>query len=262
LGEVSIETGSDTTDIPLVLAPDVVDTIDVTTDKLVRTKTFSLSTGNVVNAGCYFLSDSESIARLTAGTAIVHYTVSVVDSVTGLPVMQLYNFSFGNGTAPSPPDEFPGFTYVGMMTHAHSYVRVKCEVTDRPDSMYGNGVVVVHVFGGQSMGEMAKRVAPHSAGRFGNVPNEINPINLHVAPNPFNPRTTALWDVPQDDADDLVDVRVYDMNVNEVAHPVHDYQSAGKHQIDIDGSTFPSGRYIISVHTARHQQSKLMILAR
>jgi hypothetical protein len=106
------------------------------------------------------------------------------------------------------------------------------------------------------------KVSKRAAGRLGLVPDEVNILHLQVAPNPFNSRTTALWEIPVEDADDVVDVTVHDMMVNMVAHPIHDFQTVGKHQIEIDGSKLPSGRYIVAVHTRSHQQSKLIIVTR
>jgi hypothetical protein len=110
--------------------------------------------------------------------------------------------------------------------------------------------------------ESLGKISQHSAGRLGSVPDEVNILHLHVAPNPFGARTTAMWEIPVEDADDVVDVTVHDMMVNMVAHPIHDFQTVGKHQIEIDGSKLPSGRYIVAVHTRNHQQSKLLILSK
>jgi hypothetical protein len=99
-------------------------------------------------------------------------------------------------------------------------------------------------------------------GRMGAVRPVANPIDLSIAPNPTASSSALYYTVPVEDADDVVDVQVFDVTYANVTHLVQGMMAAGKHEIRFDGTMLPSGRYVVAVHTKSHQQSKLLILVK
>jgi hypothetical protein len=261
LGEVATESSTDTAKIPMMFAYATVDTgANVPLERRVRSQSFALSPGMILNAACHLLSDSMSMVSLISGTETVHYVVEAVDSMTGTPVLPMYDFMFGNGMAPNLPMEFPDFLYVGPPV-AHAYVRVRCTVQNRLDSTVGKGIVAVHSLGSPIDSGFAKEER-HSAGRLGMVKGEINPINLAVFPNPVNGSSTPLvsFSIPAEDADALAEVKVYDIEANDIATLVHDIRPSGRFNVTLDNTRLPAGRYIVAVHLSSHQQSKLIVV--
>lgn len=64
-------------------------------------------------------------------------------------------------------------------------------------------------------------------------------------PNPFNPATTIGFDVPQRAQ---VTLRVHDALGRELGTIVDGILEAGTHTVNFDGSTLPSGHYLLSMH--------------
>ncbi len=75
-------------------------------------------------------------------------------------------------------------------------------------------------------------------------------------PNPFNPATTIRFDVPKDA---IVLVKIYDLLGREV-YSINGYQTAGTHDLKIDGSNFSSGMYFYSVESNEFKETKKMVL--
>jgi hypothetical protein len=186
------------------------------------------------------------------------FNIEVVDSVTRAPVMPIYQITIGNH-APliMLPDSFPYMTYAGQPV-AHAYIRIRVTTMNLPDSLIGMSGIYMHHFPDGEQTGFAKKT--HSAGRLGNVPEEINPLHLTVYPNPFSKTASITYVLPFEDADEFVDAKVYDMMINDVSHLVQDIQQAGRHEISLDGTNLPAGKYFVAVHTKSHQQSKRLLL--
>ncbi|NOX88709.1 MAG: hypothetical protein GXO77_06765, partial [Calditrichaeota bacterium] len=60
-------------------------------------------------------------------------------------------------------------------------------------------------------------------------------------PNPFNPTTQIVFDLPKDAN---VNLTVYDVNGNEVANLVNGYKSAGSYHVVFDGRNQLSQRRV------------------
>jgi hypothetical protein len=72
---------------------------------------------------------------------------------------------------------------------------------------------------------------------------ELLPSSISLAnyPNPFTEQTTIRYTLPEDGD---VQVVVYDLLGRAVRHLVDGYQTAGQHEIVVDGSALPSGTYV------------------
>ena len=80
-------------------------------------------------------------------------------------------------------------------------------------------------------------------------------------PNPFNPETTLIYDLPNDE---YVTLTIYDILGNEVKLMVNEYQLAGQKTVNWDatsnnGTSVPSGVYFYSFKAGSFSQTKRMI---
>ncbi len=78
-------------------------------------------------------------------------------------------------------------------------------------------------------------------------------------PNPFNPSTHIHFIIPQTG---FVTLTVYDVLGNEVKILVHEMKSAGKYEIEFEGTKLPSGVYVYRLSSNDFSMSKKMILIR
>jgi hypothetical protein len=78
-------------------------------------------------------------------------------------------------------------------------------------------------------------------------------------PNPFNPTTVLSFSIPQSARVTLV---VYDILGNIVAVPLNENKSAGRHQIQFDGSFLSSGTYFYTLKTGDYFQTQKMLLVK
>lgn len=70
---------------------------------------------------------------------------------------------------------------------------------------------------------------------------------LQNYPNPFNPTTTITYTIPENLANNLVQLKVYDILGKEVATLVNDKQAAGEYKVTFDASQLSSGVYLVKV---------------
>ena len=80
-----------------------------------------------------------------------------------------------------------------------------------------------------------------------NAPSRADRLHLAVHPNPFQPRTTLVYDLPEAGR---VSLTVYDVRGRRVATIADAHQSAGRHSVewngaDRNGRALPSGVYMI-----------------
>jgi hypothetical protein len=77
-------------------------------------------------------------------------------------------------------------------------------------------------------------------------------------PNPFNPTTLLRFDVPKESRVDLV---IYNVMGQEVAHPVSDVYQAGRYNLTFDATNLPSGMYLVRMNAGEFSSvGKMMLL--
>jgi hypothetical protein len=76
-------------------------------------------------------------------------------------------------------------------------------------------------------------------------------------PNPFNPTTTISYSLPKESH---VELKVFDMMGREITTLVNKDQSAGKYNVQLDGSSLPSGIYVYSIKAGKYRDSKKLIV--
>jgi lysophospholipase L1-like esterase len=84
-------------------------------------------------------------------------------------------------------------------------------------------------------------------------------IALHATPNPFSSRATLSYDVPRPSA---VRLAVYDALGREVAVLVDREVEAGRHAAVFDGSSLPSGTYLVRLKAAGTVRTRTLTLVR
>ena len=83
---------------------------------------------------------------------------------------------------------------------------------------------------------------------------------LHQSyPNPFNPTTQLQFDVPKES---LVDIAIYNVMGQEVAHPVSTIYQPGRYNVTFDASGLPSGMYIARMQASGFSAVNKMMLLR
>jgi hypothetical protein len=78
-------------------------------------------------------------------------------------------------------------------------------------------------------------------------------------PNPFNPNTRIVFDVPKS-AD--VRITVFDVLGREVATLINKKLAPGKYEVDFNGTNLPSGIYFYRLTSANYSQTKKMALVK
>jgi glucuronoarabinoxylan endo-1,4-beta-xylanase len=78
-------------------------------------------------------------------------------------------------------------------------------------------------------------------------------------PNPFNPTTTIIYQLPK--VSD-VKIKVFDMLGREVANLLNVKQKAGMYSVRFDATIFPSGVYLCRLTAGNYSETIKMILTK
>ena len=92
------------------------------------------------------------------------------------------------------------------------------------------------------------------------VENNSKPGNYFLNQNyhnPFNPATTIQYHLGNDS---FVKLKVFNSLGEEVVDLVNQYQEAGNHKTNFDGSGLPSGMYVYRLTAGNYEESRKMIL--
>ena len=92
-------------------------------------------------------------------------------------------------------------------------------------------------------------------GRLETIPSEF--ALLQNYPNPFNPRTTIRYDLP---AQTRVQLKVFDLLGKEVAVLVEEEKPAGRHSVQFDGSSLPTGVYFYRMVAGAFLDTRKVVL--
>ncbi|MCH8035469.1 MAG: T9SS type A sorting domain-containing protein, partial [Bacteroidetes bacterium] len=81
----------------------------------------------------------------------------------------------------------------------------------------------------------------------------------HNYPNPFNPKTTIRYDLPQDG---IVTIKIYDILGQEIETLLNEFKNADRYEIEFNAAGLASGVYIYRIKVNEFITSKKMILLR
>lgn len=82
---------------------------------------------------------------------------------------------------------------------------------------------------------------------------------LQNYPNPFNPSTNIKFSIP---SKTFVTLKIYDTNGKEVRSLINGFLSRGNHEVNFEGTNFPSGIYFYTLKANEYIQTKKMILVK
>ena len=90
----------------------------------------------------------------------------------------------------------------------------------------------------------------------------LTPNNYNLAqnfPNPFNPRTTIQYSIPQRSS---VTLKVFDVLGKEISTLVNEEKDRGVYTVNFDASQLASGIYLYKLQAGSFVETKKMILIR
>lgn len=186
---------------------------------------------------------------------------------------------------------YPGW-YPGRATHIHFKIRLNsytyvtsqfCFLDSINNAVYATPLYVGRgpnpttnaldgIFHNSNPQYLVMQAAPNATGGYDgtytigiNVPTGINEPGINTDgyalnqnfPNPFNPSTAITYEIP---VSTHVKLQVYDGFGREVATLVDNKQTAGKHEINFDGTNFSSGFYFYKITAGEFVQTKEMLL--
>lgn len=137
--------------------------------------------------------------------------------------------------------------------------------------IYASGEFVVedHVLNGDNLGSFAHFLAAQGATGAISAVEESLPkpgygLTLQAVPNPFNPRVSLLFDLPEAS---LTRLEIFDLRGRLVADLGEKFRQAGPQSatwdgVDRQGQDLPSGVYLARVLTPKSAASKKIVLAR
>lgn len=209
-------------------------------------------------------TDSVGVVSTFSGDTSVRYTIELVDSVTDSTIQSLDLHAFAAGSV-STMSGYDTICVRGMRSLGKTlFIRTRIDTTGAwtggelgYNRILLDGKLSAIMDSGAGMG---KQVVDR--GRAGTVPVFPNEIDLVVGPNPFSTSTHIFYTVPIEDADQITEILVFGMNGQDVSSLVHDVKTAGRHEVDFDGTRLPTGNYVLAVHLKYHMQSKLIGVVR
>jgi hypothetical protein len=126
-------------------------------------------------------------------------------------------------------------------------IRVYATVHDYPVHAELYSTLIVRYFGAGSPYSVPVDVIITEPGQT-NEPGEILPTEFSLRqnyPNPFNPSTQLRFDVPKESR---VDIVIYNVMGQEVAHPVAGVYQAGRYGVNFKTGNLPTGMYLMRMH--------------
>lgn len=197
-----------------------------------RTMPFPLPTGTVVSAAIRLNADTQSLARIAAGTAHVHYTVALVDAFSGEVIGVLFTAALGAGEVmPRLPEAAPSLAYNGPSVAA-AVLKMTVDVIDAGTDAIGVEGLVVYA---QDAPEpvLGKKSA-----------TVIAPAMLSIAPNPATNYALAEIIVPREG---MLRIAISDM-VGRVASITSLYANVTHQTVAIPAQTLAAGIYRVTAY--------------
>lgn len=103
-------------------------------------------------------------------------------------------------------------------------------------------------------------VQKRSARSTGEIPAPVEPLDLRVYPNPFNPVTTIRFRMPEAEN---VRVQVFTLQGREIARLLDEWRTAGTHSLNFEaGPSLPNGVYLVTVKAGSLRAMKRVTLLR
>lgn len=91
------------------------------------------------------------------------------------------------------------------------------------------------------------------------ISDSINDFSISSYPNPFNPTTTIVYQIPKDGYVNLV---VYNVLGQVVSKLVNKHQTSGKYSVQFNASNLPSGVYVYKLQAGEFSSTKKILLTK
>lgn len=141
--------------------------------------------------------------------------------------------------------QIPGIN--GTTSQTYSYT----DASAINGTVYSYTLVAVDIYGGRRELRTLSATPTVSVGTVSEYALNQN------FPNPFNPTTSISFDVKETG---FVTLKVYNMVGQEVATLVHSSMAQGRHSVNFDASSLPSGLYLYRMDTNGYSATKKMLL--
>lgn len=89
------------------------------------------------------------------------------------------------------------------------------------------------------------------------IKESINYCLLQNFPNPFNPTTKIIWQMPEEN---FVKLKIFNLLGQEVASLVNENMKVGRHEVEFNASDLPSGIYLYKIQIGQFEQTRKLIL--
>ena len=216
-------------------------------NQVLSTQVFSLnSNSSLVFSNCYYVLNSELADSLMGEDETVGYRVELVNSNTGTVAGTFDNITYDKNNL----DDYENISYqidCAGISDGDYFFRLVTSVTGDAEYNLINAV--------NDAGTVAKR----SSNKISFTGQEI-PVTYDLSqnfPNPFNPATTIIYQLPQNG---FVTLKVYDILGKEVATLVNEQKIQGRYSVNFDASRLASGVYIYQLRVNDYVSSKKMLL--
>ncbi len=199
-------------------------------------------------------------ALLSTGHS-VELLIELVDSVGDVPLVTLDSFLI---TTPSDTGWRTGtLTYMPDMAFVGFPVYVRARIVADTNAARWNVL---------SMNELMPDTLDDGGGfakplrTTSKVPAALDSIGLTLYPNPAtpeNPNTRIMYSVGVEDANNVTELKIYNMLGEDVTTLVSGVKAAGRYAITFFATDqLPSGEYIVTVTEQTHTESKLLIITK
>jgi hypothetical protein len=223
----------------------------------VRSNNFILHTGTTVVFDRWLVAkDTATLSKILATGVHPKAYIEIVDSATSAVIAVLDSFSVSHPTDSTERKGTLAFSPSSGLNLHHAYIRAR--ITADSNAAKWDVTSEMQFETSDTVGSGFYKQIQQQQNSL--VPATDNVLRLDVHPNPFTSLTDVSFTVPNEDANGVTEVKVYDVTMREVTTLVREVKSAGQYTVTFDGSSLPSGRYVVVVRTANHLQNKLMVL--
>ena len=212
-----------------------------------KTKNFILTSGtNFLFSNVYYVVQKSDPETSLLNTDMANFKVELVNAITDQVAGTFDNITYNKNNLEKYANMDYSVDCSGIVPGEY-YLRLVTSVIGNAD------YTLVNLYNGNKVLEKNNYTVVNFEG------NEII-TNYELAqnfPNPFNPNTTILYQVPQDG---IVNLKIYDILGAEVTTLVNEQKKAGKHEVKFNASALSSGIYIYKLQAGDFVSSKKMIL--
>jgi hypothetical protein len=205
--------------------------------------------------------DTGALSDLTAGGRSATALVEILDSASNTVLAVVDSFTVSHATDTicrhGTLNFYPTMDIVGFPVYLRARIVADTSVTQWHVTTHAVWDTTADTVG---TGGFAKQTRDY--GKAGEFPVMLSEIDLKVSPNPFTHHIRFLYTVTDENANELVEVKIFDILGHDVAMLVSEVKPAGRYAIEFNGEELKTGTYIIAVHERNNMQSRMIVRVR